>query len=242
MDAEEGTSLLSLRERLEELNVFKRLGTFQFWDVEECCRIDGDFEALNSIKDSIHLIPTDSDLEVHCSKRPRLGNVGESVGTGNDVGDNVQLEHVARDPKSTETRFTDPIFTTKVATSEEHSCTNGEGLKSTLLPRNVLQWYLNAEDKLRGNLKVQGMDNHVWSLQLWDQDGATVVKLFCRECRSFIGGNIGKHNKNIVSNLFSNVRKSHLINTGHICKDCRQKGIKYDDHPQSGSTRSILWK
>jgi hypothetical protein len=52
MDVKENTSLLSLRKRLEELNVFKQLGTFQFWDVDECCMIDGDFEALNSIRDS----------------------------------------------------------------------------------------------------------------------------------------------------------------------------------------------
>ena len=131
MDAKENTSLLSLRKRLEELNVFKRLGTFQLWDVEECCKIEGDFEALNSIRDSIHLIPTDLDLEVHCSKCPRLGNVGESVGTRNNVGDNVQLEPVAREPESPEIRLTDPVFTMKVATSEEHSCTDGETLNST---------------------------------------------------------------------------------------------------------------
>ena len=216
MDAEENTSLLSLRKRLEELNVFKRLGTFQFWDVEECCRIDIDFEALNSIRDSIHLIPADSDLEVHCSKRPRLGHVGESVDIGDDVGDSVQLEPAAGEPESTEIRLTDPIFTTMAATSEEHSCTDAEALKSTLLPKDVLQWYLKAEEKLRGDLKLQGMDDHVWCLQSWDQDGVAVVKLFCRECRSLIGGNTGKHNKNIVSNLFSNFRKSHLISTGHI--------------------------
>ena len=154
MDAEENTSLLSLRKRLEELNVFKRLGTFQFWDVEECCRIDVDFEALNSIRDSIHLIPADSDLEVHCSKRPRVGSVGESVGNGNDVGDSMQLEPAARELESTEIGLTDLLFTTKVATSEEHSWIDGEALKSTLLPGHVLQWYLKAEEKLRVDLKV----------------------------------------------------------------------------------------
>ena len=72
--------------------MFKRLGTFQLWDVEECCRIDGNFEALNSIGDSIHLILAYSNSEVNYSKRPRLGSVGESMGTRNDVGNNMQLE------------------------------------------------------------------------------------------------------------------------------------------------------
>ena len=61
MDTEEESSLLTLRKRLEDLNVFKRLGPFQFWDEEECCRIDMDFKALNTIRDCIHLIPTAED-------------------------------------------------------------------------------------------------------------------------------------------------------------------------------------
>ena len=138
MDAKDNTSLLVLRKRLEELNLFKQLRTFQFWDVEECCRIDGDFEALNSIRNYIHLIPTDSYSDVNCNKRPRLGNVGESVGIRNDVGNIVQLEPTTREPESTEIRLTDPMSTMKVATLEEHSCTNGEVLKSTLLLKDVL--------------------------------------------------------------------------------------------------------
>ena len=67
---------------------------------------------------------------------------------------------------------------------------------------------------------------------------SSIVKLFCGKYQSFIGSNTGKHNKNVVSNLLSNFRKSHLISIGHICSYCRQKGIKFDDHPQSGSTRS----
>jgi len=49
MDTYDNASLQTLRFTLECLNVFKHLGPFQFWDVEECCRIDNDFEALNSI-------------------------------------------------------------------------------------------------------------------------------------------------------------------------------------------------
>ena len=125
MDAEENTTLLALRRRLEELNVFRRLGRFQFWNVEECCRIDGDFEDLNSIRDCIHLIPADSDLEVNCSKRPRLGSVGESTGTGNDVGDSMRLEPAGVELEPTEIMLTDPVPTTEGGASEEHSCTGG---------------------------------------------------------------------------------------------------------------------
>ena len=83
------------------------------------------------------------------------------MGSRNDVGNSVQLELVAGEPKSTKVRLTDPVSATKVATLEEHSCTDGEALKSTLLSRDILQWYLNAEEKLCGDLKVQAMDDHV---------------------------------------------------------------------------------
>jgi hypothetical protein len=89
MDAKENTSLLALKKQLEELNVFKRLGTYYFWDVEEYCNIDNDFENLNSTKDCIHLILAKSNFEVVSNKRPRLSSVGKSMGIGNDVGDNV---------------------------------------------------------------------------------------------------------------------------------------------------------
>ena len=59
MDIDDDASLQTLQSTLEHLNIFNRLGLFQFWDVEECCRIDSDFEALNSIQEFIHLIPTE---------------------------------------------------------------------------------------------------------------------------------------------------------------------------------------
>ena len=82
------------------------------------------------------------------------------------------------------------------------------------------------------------MDDHVWSLRSWDQDRAIVVKLFCGECQSFIGGSLTNTTKITVSKLFSNFRKSHLISAWHVRNYYRQKGIKFDNHPQSGSTIS----
>ena len=118
--------------------IFLFLLFFQLWDVKECCKIDSDFKALNSIGDCIHLILAYSNSEVNYSKRPHLGNVGGSVGIGNDVGDDMQLEPTARELEPMEIRLTYPVSTVKVAISKEHSCTDGEALKSTLLPQDVL--------------------------------------------------------------------------------------------------------
>lgn len=217
MDTDEDTSLLTLRTRLQDLNVFKRLGAFQFWDAEESCRIDVDFEALNSIRDCVHLIPAAvEDFEGGPSKRPQIDNGGESVGTATNNGGVLDTELGSSEPESTDLEVPDPTSSARLTTSEDQSCTHGEEMKSVLLPKEVLELYRRGEEKLCGDLKVQAMEDHKWSLRSWDQDGAAVVKLYCGECRSLGGGSTGKHNKNTVSNLFSNFRKSHLMSAGHI--------------------------
>ena len=98
--------------------------------------------------------------------------------------------------------------------------TDFSGMKSTLVPHDVLQWYKKAEEKLREDLKKVSIEDHDWSLRSLDQGGVGVVKLFCGECRTFIGGNTGKNTKTAVTNLFSNFRKSHLISAGHVRNFC----------------------
>ena len=46
------------RRKYLQIDVFEQFGTFQLWDVEECCKNDVNFEALNCNRDSIHLIST----------------------------------------------------------------------------------------------------------------------------------------------------------------------------------------
>ena len=96
---------------------------------------------------------------------------------------------------------------------------------------------MKAEERLRKDLKQVSMEDHYWSLCSWDQGGAGVVKLYCGECRSVIGGSTGKHTKNFVTNLFSNFFKNHLNSASHIRNYCRQKGVEFSNHPLAGSTR-----
>ena len=133
-DTEEDSSLFTLRKRLEDLNVFKRLGPFQFWNKEEYCRTDMDFKVLNSIRNCIHFIPVAEDLEFERSKRPRTSSIGDSVGTiNNNSGDNIDLEAIAGEPESTERPLPDPI-----STVEDNSWIDGIALKSKLLPMDIL--------------------------------------------------------------------------------------------------------
>ncbi len=51
----DGQSYASLRERLEAANVLD--WPFEFWDVEDNCRIRWNFKALNDILEEVHVIP-----------------------------------------------------------------------------------------------------------------------------------------------------------------------------------------
>lgn len=50
MDTEDSAKLDTLTTKLEHLNIFKHLGPFQLYDVEEAWRIDYELKALNSLK------------------------------------------------------------------------------------------------------------------------------------------------------------------------------------------------
>jgi len=172
--------------------------------------------------------------EHYRAKRAKVGDYsynGESMGTA-DEG----LAHPP-EPSSNKQFVADPASAPSVATSEA-SNTDVSGMLSTLVPKDVLQWYKKAEEKLREDLKQVSMEDHEWELRSWDQGGVGVVKLFCLECRVPIGGSIGKHTKNTVTNLFSNFRKSHLNSVGHVRNYCRKKGVDLANHPQAGSSRS----
>jgi len=105
---------------------------------------------LNLIRDCIHLISTEANLEGDHHKCPRVGSIRKSIGNANnDVRKSVDLEPIAGELQSTKIPLLDPVFN-----AEEHSWTHGEALKSILLPKDVLQWYKKVQEKLRTNLKV----------------------------------------------------------------------------------------
>ena len=232
IDTEDDASLENLRTRLEQLNVFKRLGPFQFWDVGEGCKIDVEFEALNSMKDSVHFIAVKNDDggRCKCSWVDEVLFGHEFVGIADELADiqacNTDAEQVL------------PLSTGGITTSEEHSVIDAEPMKSILLMADALEWYRKGKKRLHQDLKQVFMDDHCWSLRSWDQDGVAVVKVCCGKCRGLNGRSSGKHTKSVVTNLFSNFRKSHLNSVGHIRNYCRQKGLQVSEYPRAGSSRN----
>ena len=112
-------------------------------------------------------------------------------------------------------------------------------LKSTLLPNEVMDRYLERAKKLRAELKKVAMSVHVWWLKMVDLNGNGVVKLWCGECKNDCGGGSKDDTKTHIDNLFNNFRRSHIVSTAHVRNFCAAMNVNFDDHPQS---EALEWK
>ena len=88
-------------------------------------------------------------------------------------------------------------------------------LSSKMISKDVLEWYRKAEDKLKKDLAQITLEDHIWMLKHWDQNGVPIVKLWCKECKKPFGGDSRDRTKTGVTNLFSNFKKSHIMSVGH---------------------------
>lgn len=194
---------------------------FQFWDIEESSRIRVKLERLNTIPSKVYVIQ-DSVVGERLVKCPRVGDasvVFDSIGTG-----------VSKFPDCDPVEIPDEdglqqnLASTSVVS---HTETTLPLLNSKVISKDVLQWYTKGEDKLRKDLAHITLEDHIWMLKSWDQNGVAVVKLWCEECKKSIGGDSGDHTKAGVTNLFSNFKKSHIMSVGHAKNYCRCKGIEH---------------
>jgi hypothetical protein len=232
IDADPGESYSKLRFRLEEWTVFQ--WKFDFWDDEEKCRLNQVLERLNTIQDTVYVIKSE-DEEPPC-KRQRLPEdvVLDSIeglvdGLGNEKPPNSSLgEHIV-----------DLVGSSEIGARIGDGESGGEvNVKSTLVPLEIMNKYQRGEEKLRKELGLISLEDHMWCLKSWDKDGVGVVKLFCEECGKDCGGSSGDHSKITINNLFSNFRKNHLLSNQHVRNWCRRKGVNFSDHPQSLSTKT----
>jgi hypothetical protein len=106
-------------------------------------------------------------------------------------------------------------------------------LQSLLVPQEAIDKYKMCHARLKKELKLISLEDHVWTLKSFDNNNVGIVKLQCGECQKDFGGGSGDHNKNTIHNLFANFKKSHIMSNAHIRNWCRRKGIPWTEHPQS---------
>jgi hypothetical protein len=61
-------------------------------------------------------------------------------------------------------------------------------LKSTLLYNEVQEKYVRNAAKLKRELADLNLDDNLWHLRSYDENGVAVVKLYCGECKKGFGG------------------------------------------------------
>jgi len=85
-----------------------------------------------------------------------------------------------------------------------------------MIPQEIMGIYLVAVEKLKKKLIGISLDDHLWSLKSWDQNGRCIVKFWCGKCCKEFGGVSGDHSKFFINNLFGNFKKSHIMSFVHV--------------------------
>jgi hypothetical protein len=202
---------------------------FDFWICEDKKRMLPRFERFNAVGEEIIVI---CKVGVHpdVSKRRKI-----SVDHGVDQNSEFGAEDVEEIPGSNDgdgdAELLQPGSSSRVGDEEETPPKTH--LESQIVPKEIIQKYLQTEEKLRRELATVSLDDNIWYLKSWDANGLGMVKIHCGECVKDFGGNTGEHNNHTISNFFANFRKHHLNTTAHIRSLCRRQGLPYTDHPMS---------
>jgi hypothetical protein len=106
-------------------------------------------------------------------------------------------------------------------------------LQSLLVLQEAIDKFKMCHVRLKKELKLISLEDHVWTLKSFDNNNVGVVKLQCGEYQKDFGGGSRDHSKSTIHNLFINFKKSHIMSNAHIRNWCCRKGILWTEHPQS---------
>lgn len=198
---------------------------FDIWNKEFSCWIRLGFKRFNQVGIEVLVILADG------VKQQRVGDSG----VGLDDTPMAKFDVIVVDAailgdlkNGSFSEVASSFFEVVICTTPSKEC--NPDLKSILVLKDVIKWYMRAMDKLRSDLKQISLDYHAWTLKSWNHEGMGVVKNFYAECKKDFGGMIGDHKANNVQNLFANFKKSHLMCNGHVQNWCRRKGTRFAEH------------
>jgi hypothetical protein len=161
IDAANAERYVSLCLRLEEFGVVD--WSFNFWDVEAKCRMKGKLEGMTTVDPEVYVIPCLPE-DGAPRKRQRVGDffvVFDSLAPV--AGSDIEVLEFANLPSDGELLL------------ERHDSSRGRAtafkeqpLKSILISKEVMQWYVKGEERLRYELKQHCLEDHSWFLKSWD--------------------------------------------------------------------------
>ena len=210
--ADDGASYSSLRERLESVGILP--WKFQFWDIEDSCRINVKLESLNSILPVVHVIPAEGEGGAGFKRQRIERDDIESV--GGLPSNSAELEGTTDPVERSATVI--PASTSRVTGSspvEAPLVVPEIWLQSTLISAEIMDKYILEEENLRRKLKGISLEDHDWKLKSFDHNGVGVVKIYCLKCNKHHGGISRDHTSHAIQNLFNNFKGSHLGSTAH---------------------------
>lgn len=229
VDVRGASTLETLRRKLESNDILD--WPFHFWDADDKFRVRKKVERMNGFGAEVHVIRVpEEDIDSQKRRRLELNTPTQPTGDVLPAAENEDgPEGPTADPVSR-------IFGSSRMGGSTESCEVGESpLKSKLLPKDVMDRYLERAKKLRVELSRVALSDHDWWLKSYDLNGNGVVKLWCGECKRDCGGGSGDHSKAQIDNLFNNFRRSHIVSTNHVRNFCAANNIDFNDHPQSHS-------
>ena len=232
--ADDGASYSSLRERLESMGILP--WKFQFWDIEDSCRINVKLESLNSIFLVVHVIPAEGEGGVGFKRQRIERDDIESV--GGLPSNSAELEGTTDPSEKSATVI--PASTSRVTGSSPIDAplvVPEIWLQSTLISAEIMDKYILEEENLRRKLKGISLEDHDWKLKSFDHNGVGVVKIYCLECNKHHGGISGDHTNHAIQNLFNNFKGSHLGSTAHDRNWCKRHNVPFEHHPRSEAGR-----
>lgn len=91
-------------------------------------------------------------------------------------------EGFSRIEKDNEDQFVEPLGSSRVMGSTWNIDSLDHQMKSTLVPNDVWERYLEHVEKMKRILSAQVQEDNRWVLKSWDLNGNELVKILCIEC------------------------------------------------------------
>lgn len=145
---------------------------FDFWIQGDKRRMLPRFEKFNTVGEEVIVIPR-IDGQLDSRKRRRAGEMGRSIVSDSEVFPApLALENEAT--FNDDEDLTQPADSARVGDDDHHAAPNH--LRSQLITPEIMKRYQHHVEKLKKELAAVALDDNIWYLKSWDQNGVGIVK------------------------------------------------------------------
>jgi hypothetical protein len=194
-----------IRSYIEQMNLLDY--NFDFWNISRRSCIDRKFEKAIKVKGGEVVVlkseqvlgkrAWDHEEEFRSTEESLFEQSGSEPFNGNrvEVDDNREDAIVANtliidDPLPNRDRLVPP---------EDGG---PQRLRSILMFDDIKEHWIRAVNSIKRKMEQAGLEEHRWWLESWDEDDKVSAKLWCHECKKWIGTGKPEQHSNTLSNFF----------------------------------------